>query len=318
MALIVISFGLTNCWPHGLILLGWTVFLISLSMIGANQCQSSTSDRNLPIEAAEVVVQPGIEVSQPEDLSVKDTSNPKPGPSNKTSETSLRTRFEDLLDRVKAKVTDNLSESSWRSRIEEIRGQVSEQESRILKWLGETADLPAEKVEKDSRKLPDGMTRITIEKAISAPERYFSCKSADGTRLGRPLYTVYLGEDAVFGYSSFELQPNAETRLHKLGELLRLSEKKEIFISGHADRSGLSDKNETLSQRRAEIIANWLVHTGYLDQQNVQVRGEGDRVPYIATDQAEPLNRRVEVRVDCERKRTATSLSYQIRNLVWG
>jgi outer membrane protein OmpA-like peptidoglycan-associated protein len=219
---------------------------------------------------------------------------------------------------MRATVTDNLTESTWRSRIEKTRGQVREQASGISKWLSETTDFLAEKVEKDSRKLPDGMTRITIEKAVSAPERYFSCKSADGTRLGRPLYTVYLGEDAVFGYSSFELQPNAETRLHKLGELLRLSEKKEIFISGHADRSGLSDKNETLSQRRAETIADWLVHAGYLDQRNVQVRGEGDRVPYIATDQAEPLNRRVEVRVDGERKRTATSLAYPIRNLVWG
>lgn len=318
MALIFISFGVASCWHHGYILLGWTVFLLSLNTIGINQCRSSTSDRNLPIEMAEVVAQPGVEVPQSEEPSVKDTPNPKPVPSNKKSESSGRTRLEGLLDRMKAKVTENFSESTWRDRMDRARDQVKEGVSGISKWLGETKDLSAEKVEKDSRKLSDGLTRITIEKAISSPERYFSCKSADGAKLGRPRYTVYLGAEAIFGFSSAELQPNAEVRLNKLGELLRLSEKKEIVISGHADRSGLSDKNETLSRRRAETIADWLVHSGYLDQRNVQVRGEGDRVPYIATDQAEPLNRRVEVRVDCERKRTAFSMNDLIRNLAWG
>ena len=91
-----------------------------------------------------------------------------------------------------------------------------------------------------------------------------------------------------------------------------------MSISRYTDHQGLGEKNKTFGQRRTEIIAGGLVHVAYLDERIVQVRSEGDRVPIIATDQAEPLNRRVEVRVDGERKRTATSLAYPIRNLVWG
>jgi outer membrane protein OmpA-like peptidoglycan-associated protein len=125
--------------------------------------------------------------------------------------------------------------------------------------------------------MSDGLTRITLEKAISSHERNLSGKAADASYPSRPRFTVYLGEGAVFSFGRFELQPGVETQLRRLGELLKASEKKEIVISAHVDQLGGHEKKDLSSERRPKTIANWLTKTGSLEQKKRQILGEDDR-----------------------------------------
>lgn len=293
IALIVIVTGRSACWSHGLGLLAWTVYLLSSSGLGLNECASRGLNRQLNNEVAELIAQPGSEDSQPDGTSEKSALDERQAP----AESSVDSQRDG-----KSQVRES-ADAAWPTLLDQLRERVKSKIERIPRWIEEKADLLAEKVEQDQNTLPDGLTRITLEKALTSPERYFSCRGADGTALSRARYTVYLGEGAVFGFNSASLEPSADARLHKLGQLLQASSKKEIVISGHADRSGVVENNEALSLERSKSVADWLTRAGYLEPRNVQVIGEGDRLPIVSTDDPEPLNRRVEVKVDCEKRK---------------
>ena len=91
-----------------------------------------------------------------------------------------------------------------------------------------------------------------------------------------------------------------ETAREILSEVVRAAKEAKtmtIVASGHADRVGPSDYNESLAQERAEAVARFLVQSGV---QKPRIRSEsfGERKPLVATgDEAQQLqNRRVEIR----------------------
>jgi hypothetical protein len=151
MALIVISFGLNLCWLHGLILVGWTVFMLSINLTDLNPCQSATTNRTLPTNVAEFIAQPGLAAPNSEELSVKETPKPPSGQSKTNTELPKRTLLETLTNRIKEKIKNEVSESSTGTRLEEIQDRVKVQLSRVKKWLGESPDVSAEKVEKGAK-----------------------------------------------------------------------------------------------------------------------------------------------------------------------
>lgn len=72
-----------------------------------------------------------------------------------------------------------------------------------------------------------------------------------------------------------------------------------IDISGHTDDLGNDAKNQDLSEKRAQIVANYLVEHG-LDKSRIRTKGYGGAKPiYVnpATEGNRALNRRVEIRV---------------------
>lgn len=72
----------------------------------------------------------------------------------------------------------------------------------------------------------------------------------------------------------------------------------EVVIMGHADAMGRFEKNEDLSLRRAQAVAELLRQQG-LHADTLSVSAHGQREPLTGTSQAtpEPRNRRVEITV---------------------
>lgn len=72
-----------------------------------------------------------------------------------------------------------------------------------------------------------------------------------------------------------------------------------IEIQGHTDDLGNIEKNQALSEQRAQIVADYLISKG-LEKERIQTRGFGGTKPiYVnaATEKERSLNRRVEIRV---------------------
>ena len=72
----------------------------------------------------------------------------------------------------------------------------------------------------------------------------------------------------------------------------------EVVVIGHADRMGHEAFNDTLSRKRAEMVASRLVASG-VPPDRIEVAARGEREPLIQTadDVSEPRNRRVEIKV---------------------
>lgn len=70
-----------------------------------------------------------------------------------------------------------------------------------------------------------------------------------------------------------------------------------IVVAGHTDNTGNPGLNQTLSQKRAEAVRDWMRDTGDVPESCFAVQGYGESRPIATNDTAEgrALNRRVEI-----------------------
>lgn len=114
-----------------------------------------------------------------------------------------------------------------------------------------------------------------------------------------------VGADALFEFDEATLTPDAEETLKALVPLLAKAGKHPATVAGHTDAKGNEAYNQTLSEKRALTVKDWLVARGALAATTV-TQGWGERRPVAANakpdgaddPQGRQKNRRVEVVLD--------------------
>ena len=81
-------------------------------------------------------------------------------------------------------------------------------------------------------------------------------------------------------------------------ELLQKNPTLKIEIAGHTDNKGDKKYNQTLSQKRAESVVNYLVQKG-IALTRLTAKGYGDTMPVApnVTEENKAKNRRTELKV---------------------
>jgi len=104
------------------------------------------------------------------------------------------------------------------------------------------------------------------------------------------IYGIY------FDVDKDTLQPQSETALQHVLQLLKSDPKLRVEIQGHTDNTGTAEHNQTLSEARAKSVQKWLVDHGIAASRLVP-KGYGDTRP--VGDNKQPAgraqNRRVEL-----------------------
>ncbi len=102
-----------------------------------------------------------------------------------------------------------------------------------------------------------------------------------------------------FDVDSHELLPQSYNELHRLLRLLEENPSMKIELRGHTDNTGTRGRNQTLSQQRAEAVADYLVAHG-VARLRVTAKGFGGTLPVADNDTPEgrAANRRVEYKVE--------------------
>lgn len=111
-----------------------------------------------------------------------------------------------------------------------------------------------------------------------------------------------VGADALFEFDKATLTPDAEVTLDALVPLLAKAGKKPLTIEGHTDSKGADDYNQTLSEKRAAAVKDWLVAHGAAPA-TTTTKGWGERRPVAPNSRPDGAddpagrqkNRRVEV-----------------------
>ncbi|HSK81594.1 MAG TPA: OmpA family protein [Thermoanaerobaculia bacterium] len=114
-----------------------------------------------------------------------------------------------------------------------------------------------------------------------------------------------VGADALFEFDKATLNPDAEETLSALVPFLAKAGKHPALIEGHTDAKGSDAYNQTLSEKRAQAVKEWLVARGALAA-STPIQGWGKRRPVApnakpdGSDDPEgrQKNRRVEVVFD--------------------
>ncbi|GAA5109798.1 OmpA family protein [Alloalcanivorax gelatiniphagus] len=100
-----------------------------------------------------------------------------------------------------------------------------------------------------------------------------------------------------FEFDSARLTPNARTVLREVAERLRAYPNSEVEIGGHTDSTGSASYNQSLSERRAASVRDFLIDQG-VDPGRLTAVGYGATRPVDdnRTEQGRERNRRIEMR----------------------
>jgi outer membrane protein OmpA-like peptidoglycan-associated protein len=103
-----------------------------------------------------------------------------------------------------------------------------------------------------------------------------------------------------FEFGSFEVTPDQYPKLERLARVvMRMLERNEaemFMVEGHTDRVGSEEDNITLSDHRAEAVADILVSEFGVPPENLITQGYGEQYVKVQTEAPERLNRRVAFR----------------------
>ncbi|HEY4841241.1 MAG TPA: OmpA family protein [Terriglobales bacterium] len=102
--------------------------------------------------------------------------------------------------------------------------------------------------------------------------------------------------DVLFAFNQHTLKPEARERLARISGIVLAYPDLKLEIDGYTDAIGSDDYNQTLSDKRAEAVRDYLVNSG-VSMNNVVARGLGktDPVADNSTAAGRQLNRRVEM-----------------------
>lgn len=130
-----------------------------------------------------------------------------------------------------------------------------------------------------------------------AQELAFELPGAVVQRLGSGIVLI-LPEGMLFAQESDELTSASRDNLRRLASSFEKHPNTRIMIVGHTDAQGGSDRNQSLSERRAQALASFLEQVG-VNRGRMTTIGRGDAEP-IATndsDAGRQWNRRVEIAI---------------------
>ncbi|MCV9920906.1 MULTISPECIES: OmpA family protein [Pseudomonas] len=103
----------------------------------------------------------------------------------------------------------------------------------------------------------------------------------------------------LFAFNSATLTPAAQQRVHDVLPKLNDPSVTSIKVIGHTDAVGSDSYNQTLSERRASSVAEYLISQGVAASKvTSQGRGKSEAVADNDTEEGRALNRRVELHLN--------------------
>lgn len=104
--------------------------------------------------------------------------------------------------------------------------------------------------------------------------------------------------DVTFATGSASISPSFQDALDSVAASLVKYPNSIVDVYGHTDTVGSASFNQQLSERRAQAVANYLISRG-VSAARLRWQGFGETQLRVATGDnvAEPLNRRVEIKV---------------------
>lgn len=102
----------------------------------------------------------------------------------------------------------------------------------------------------------------------------------------------------TFAFNRSDVQPQFQPTLNDVASVLSQYPKTYIDVYGHTDSDGSDAYNQTLSERRAQAVADYLVRQG-VQSARIATRGFGETQPIAsnATEEGKAANRRVEIKI---------------------
>lgn len=106
-------------------------------------------------------------------------------------------------------------------------------------------------------------------------------------------------KNIFFDFNKATLRPESTAELERLIKLLKDVPSLKIEIGGHTDSKGTDTYNQSLSERRANAVVEYLITTGGISKNRLTYKGYGEKEPVATndTDEGRQENRRTEFKI---------------------
>ncbi|HEX8556057.1 MAG TPA: OmpA family protein [Sphingomonas sp.] len=146
-----------------------------------------------------------------------------------------------------------------------------------------------------------GLAGAAIGAYMDRQERELRARTA-----GTDVQVIRQGDDLIlnipsgitFAYDSANVQPQFQRTLDQVAQTLGQYNQTYVDVYGHTDSTGSDTYNQTLSERRATAVADYMASRG-VQSARIATRGYGETKPIAAneTDAGRAANRRVEIKI---------------------
>ncbi len=127
---------------------------------------------------------------------------------------------------------------------------------------------------------------------------------------GKPLYDAIMADGRVathgilFDTGSDRIRGESKPTLDLIGQMLTQHADLKLTIEGHTDNVGSAASNQTLSDKRAAAVRQFLISNYHVDASRLTSKGLGATKPAVSNDTPEgrQQNRRVELVKDHEQR----------------
>lgn len=127
-------------------------------------------------------------------------------------------------------------------------------------------------------------------------------KGAKVERVGEGIRITF-DTGILFDVDSYTLKDAAKSNIKELSRVLQKYEDTNILIEGHTDNTGTDEHNMTLSEKRADAVADYAKTLGVLGTR-MAIKGYGESQPVKdnETEAGRKANRRVEIAIMANEK----------------
>ncbi|MBA3707168.1 MAG: OmpA family protein [Bacteroidetes bacterium] len=127
-------------------------------------------------------------------------------------------------------------------------------------------------------------------------------KGAKVERVGEGIRITF-DTGILFDINSYQLKEAAKTNITELAKILQKYNDTNVLIEGHTDNTGSDELNMTLSEQRANAVANYTKSLGVLGaRMAIQGYGEAQPLTENTTEEGRSKNRRVEIAIIANKK----------------
>jgi outer membrane protein OmpA-like peptidoglycan-associated protein len=135
-----------------------------------------------------------------------------------------------------------------------------------------------------------------------AEELQRDLKNAKVERVGEGIKITF-DSGILFDVGSYELKAEAKNNIQDLAKVLKKYEDTNVLVEGHTDDTGEDDKNQVLSEKRADAVKHYASSMGVATSR-ISTAGYGEKQPVAdnSTTAGKAQNRRVEVAIMANKK----------------
>lgn len=135
-----------------------------------------------------------------------------------------------------------------------------------------------------------------LEKVLT-PERAAGAIAIE--KMPGDILRVTMTEQTSFEFDSANIKTGFHSTMDKIANVLNRYGKTHLTVVGHTDSTGSAQYNQSLSERRAQAVQQYLGDKGVIPER-LAAEGKGEAAPRASntTDDGRRLNRRVEIFVE--------------------